>query len=56
MEFVRAIGEIADKKGISSASLCLAWVSSLGPNVIPIPGTTFVISVGFVNFCVVLIK
>lgn len=30
---------IAQKKGITSAQLCLAWVSSLGPHVVPLPGS-----------------
>ncbi|KAG8686793.1 hypothetical protein FRC09_013922, partial [Ceratobasidium sp. 395] len=35
---VTALTEIATKKGVTPAQLCLAWVSSLGPHVVPIPG------------------
>ena len=31
---------IAEKKGISNAQLAIAWVSSLGSNVIPLPGSS----------------
>ncbi|KAG9085992.1 hypothetical protein FRC07_013233 [Ceratobasidium sp. 392] len=37
---VIALTEIATKKGITPAQLCLAWVSSLGPYVVPIPGSS----------------
>ncbi|KAG9101041.1 hypothetical protein FRC07_010360 [Ceratobasidium sp. 392] len=37
---VTALTEIATKKGITPAQLCLAWVSSLGPHVVPIPGSS----------------
>ncbi|KAG8985723.1 hypothetical protein FRB95_002317 [Tulasnella sp. JGI-2019a] len=36
---VNALMEVAEKKGISAAQLSLAWVSSLGPNLVPIPGS-----------------
>ncbi|KAG8721519.1 hypothetical protein FRC08_012395 [Ceratobasidium sp. 394] len=39
MNIVKALTEIADKKGVTSAQLCLAWVSALGPHVVPIPGS-----------------
>ncbi|KAJ7508262.1 aldo/keto reductase [Mycena galericulata] len=31
---------IADKKGITPAQLCIAWVAALGPHVIPLPGSS----------------
>ncbi|KAG9092646.1 hypothetical protein FRC07_011611 [Ceratobasidium sp. 392] len=37
---VKALTEIADKKGVTPAQLCLAWVSALGPHVVPIPGSS----------------
>ncbi|KAG8748687.1 hypothetical protein FRC10_000078 [Ceratobasidium sp. 414] len=37
---VKALTEIANKKGITPAQLSLAWVSSLGPHVVPIPGSS----------------
>ncbi|KAG9101668.1 hypothetical protein FRC06_002733, partial [Ceratobasidium sp. 370] len=37
---VKALTEIANKKGITPAQLCIAWVSSLGPHVVPIPGSS----------------
>ncbi|KAF9246213.1 NADP-dependent oxidoreductase domain-containing protein [Melanogaster broomeanus] len=39
---VDALGEIAQKKGVTSAQLCIAWVSSLGPHVLPLPGSSHV--------------
>jgi len=35
-----ALDVIAAKKGITAAQLCIAWVASLGPKVIPIPGSS----------------
>ncbi|KAF8610056.1 aldo/keto reductase [Ceratobasidium sp. AG-I] len=37
---VDALTEIAKKKNVTLAQLCLAWVSSLGPHVVPIPGSS----------------
>ncbi|QRV86075.1 aldo/keto reductase family protein [Ceratobasidium sp. AG-Ba] len=37
---VEALTKIAERKGITPAQLCLAWVSSLGPHVVPIPGSS----------------
>ncbi|KAG9094235.1 hypothetical protein FS749_012851 [Ceratobasidium sp. UAMH 11750] len=37
---VKALAEIANKKGATPAQLSLAWVSSLGPHVVPIPGSS----------------
>jgi len=40
LEIVEAIAVIARRKGISSAQLSIAWVSSRGAHVIPIPGSS----------------
>lgn len=45
MELVKAVGDIAAKKGCTSAQLALAWVRTLSkrngnPEIIPIPGAT----------------
>jgi len=37
---VDALSNIAKRKGASSAQLSIAWVSSLGPNVIPLVGSS----------------
>ncbi|KAG9315696.1 NADP-dependent oxidoreductase domain-containing protein [Chiua virens] len=37
---VDAFTEIAQKKNVTTAQLCIGWVSSLGPHVIPIPGSS----------------
>ncbi|KAG8743114.1 hypothetical protein FRC12_015148 [Ceratobasidium sp. 428] len=37
---VKALTEIAEKKGVTTAQLCLAWVSALGPHVVSIPGSS----------------
>ncbi|KAH9994619.1 aldo/keto reductase [Russula vinacea] len=37
---VSALEAIAAKKGITTAQLCIAWVASLGPKVVPIPGSS----------------
>jgi len=37
---VESLGAIAEKKGISTAQLCIAWVAALGPHVIPLPGSS----------------
>ncbi|KAG8743113.1 hypothetical protein FRC12_015147, partial [Ceratobasidium sp. 428] len=37
---VNALAEIANKKGVTLAQLSIAWVSSLGPHVVPIPGSS----------------
>ncbi|KAF8307612.1 aldo/keto reductase [Clavulina sp. PMI_390] len=34
------ITEFANKKGVTNAQLCIAWVASLGPHVIPLPGSS----------------
>ncbi|CAE6364268.1 unnamed protein product [Rhizoctonia solani] len=40
MNLVNALRSIAEKKNITPAQLCLAWVCSLGPHVVPIPSST----------------
>lgn len=42
MALVEGLKSIAEKKGITAAQLSLAWVASLGPKVIPIPGSSYV--------------
>ncbi len=37
--FVDALKAIAEAKGVTPAALCIAWVASLGPKVIPLPGS-----------------
>jgi len=40
LKFVNALKSLAEKKGITPAQLCIAWVSSLGPQVIPLQGSS----------------
>ncbi|KDN49376.1 hypothetical protein RSAG8_02078, partial [Rhizoctonia solani AG-8 WAC10335] len=40
MKLVEALKAIAERKNITPAQLCLAWVCSLGPHVVPIPSST----------------
>ncbi|KAI8998519.1 aldo/keto reductase [Trametes punicea] len=40
MTLVDGIKAIAARKNITPAQLCIAWVSSRGPHVIPLPGST----------------
>ncbi|KAG8742006.1 hypothetical protein FRC11_014546 [Ceratobasidium sp. 423] len=40
ISLVDALKGIAEKKNITPAQLCLAWVCSLGPHVVPIPSST----------------
>jgi aryl-alcohol dehydrogenase-like predicted oxidoreductase len=37
---VRALGEIADARGVSLATLSLAWLLAQGPDVIPLVGSS----------------
>ncbi|EJD07505.1 aldo/keto reductase [Fomitiporia mediterranea MF3/22] len=37
---VDGVKSLAEKKGITPAQLCIAWVSALGPHVVPIPGSS----------------
>ncbi|KAF8679689.1 Aldo kereductase [Rhizoctonia solani] len=40
VKLVNALKDLAEKKGITPAQLSLAWVSSLGQHVVPVPGST----------------
>jgi len=40
LKFVNALKSLAEKKGLSPAQLCIAWVSSLGPHIIPLQGSS----------------
>ncbi|KAF9647598.1 Aldo/keto reductase [Thelephora ganbajun] len=40
VKIVEGLTEIAGRKGISPAQLCLAWIRYLGSHVIPIPGSS----------------
>lgn len=42
MAIVDGLKAIADKKGVTPAQLCIAWVASLGPTMIPLPGSSYV--------------
>ncbi|KAJ7150461.1 aldo/keto reductase [Mycena crocata] len=37
---VEALNALAQRKGITVAQLCIAWVAALGPGVIPLPGSS----------------
>ncbi|KAE9391993.1 aldo/keto reductase [Gymnopus androsaceus JB14] len=37
---VEGVSAIAEKKGVTPSQLCIAWVSSLGPHMIPLPGSS----------------
>ena len=40
---VDALSKIATRKGITPAQLSIAWVSALGPHVVPLPGSSCVL-------------
>ncbi|KAH9975253.1 aldo/keto reductase [Lactifluus volemus] len=40
LALVSALEAIASKKGVTAAQLCIAWVASLGPHLVPIPGSS----------------
>ena len=40
MVLVEYLKAIAEKKNITPAQLCIAWVGSLGEKVIPLPGSS----------------
>lgn len=40
MQIVAALKKIADTKGLTLAQISIAWVSALGPHMIPIPGSS----------------
>ncbi len=39
LELVRHLGEIAERKGVTTTQLALAWVLAQGEDMVPIPGT-----------------
>ncbi|KAG8914824.1 hypothetical protein FRC00_010580 [Tulasnella sp. 408] len=39
-QIVDALSTIARKRGVTNAQLCLAWACSLGPHIVPIPGSS----------------
>ncbi|KIK56438.1 hypothetical protein GYMLUDRAFT_99239 [Collybiopsis luxurians FD-317 M1] len=40
LAIVDGLNAVASKKGISTAQLCIAWVASLGPTMIPLAGSS----------------
>ncbi|KAG8888166.1 hypothetical protein FRB98_008275 [Tulasnella sp. 332] len=38
-KIINAVSSIAEKKNVTAAQLCLAWVCALGPHMVPIPGS-----------------
>ncbi|KAJ7506638.1 aldo/keto reductase [Mycena galericulata] len=40
LKIVHKLLSIAEKKGVTPAQLCIAWVAALGPHVIPLPGSS----------------
>ena len=40
MALVDKIKALAEKKNVTAAQLAIAWVVSLGPNIMPIPGSS----------------
>ena len=40
VNIANGIKAIAEKKGVTAAQLCISWVCSLAPNVVPIPGSS----------------
>ncbi|KIK61818.1 hypothetical protein GYMLUDRAFT_42863 [Collybiopsis luxurians FD-317 M1] len=40
LAIVEGLKVVADKKGITTAQLCIAWVASLGSTVMPLPGSS----------------
>lgn len=48
--FVEMVSKLAEKKGITPAQFCIAWVSSLGPHMIPLPGSSWV-SLKLIRIC-----
>lgn len=43
IKLILAFNELAKKKGCTPAQLSIAWVSSLGSHVIPLPGSSCVL-------------
>ena len=42
LKIVDALKKVAAAKGVTPAQLSLAWVSSLGPHLMPLPGSSYV--------------
>jgi pyridoxine 4-dehydrogenase len=42
---VDALKAVAERRGITPAQLCIAWVSALGPTVIPLVGSSYVAAI-----------
>jgi pyridoxine 4-dehydrogenase len=40
LQLVNTLSSIANRKGITTAQLCIAWVGSLGDDIIPLPGSS----------------
>ncbi|KAJ7506645.1 aldo/keto reductase [Mycena galericulata] len=40
LQIVSKVRDLAEKKGVTPAQLCIAWVAALGPQVIPLPGAS----------------
>ncbi|KAI0001692.1 NADP-dependent oxidoreductase domain-containing protein [Russula vinacea] len=40
LQLVNTLSSIANRKGITIAQLCIAWVGSLGDDIIPLPGSS----------------
>jgi pyridoxine 4-dehydrogenase len=39
---VEGLQSVAGKKGVTPAQLSIAWVASLGPHMLPLPGSSYV--------------
>jgi len=39
-KIVEGLKSVAERKGVSTAQLCIAWVASLGDHVMPLPGSS----------------
>lgn len=40
LTLVDRLTEIAKNKGVTPGQLCIAWVASLGPHMLPLPGSS----------------
>jgi pyridoxine 4-dehydrogenase len=40
LQLVDGLSAIANRKGITVAQLCIAWVGALGDHMIPLPGSS----------------
>ncbi|CAK5279795.1 unnamed protein product [Mycena citricolor] len=39
-EIIEQLNQVAEKRGVTTAQISIAWVAALGPNVIPLPGSS----------------